>query len=282
MLRRASPRGTSRSLFVSRRSARNIILVSAYDPTRLGGIDEIAEDEATGTISLAYEQVRSILGVPFVPTIYRMAATHESVFVKALGRLAPVLSVQRERGFIHEAELVARQALKSPSEGRFEGGLDLQVSLLIQRYSTANPLNLLFALGLLGTGVVECPSVMSPPLPARSDDVYTDILNCHGGVTIPGFWRELGQRPELLELVWSATRAQAEHGRFDAARRAVLEFGAETIRNSQVSEILSDISLEDMDQIHQLIGWFPTGIATMIAETEWLKFQNSPVAPARD
>lgn len=101
-----------------RQSARNIIVVSAHDPTRLGGI---AEDEATGEISLAYEQVRSILGVPFVPTIYRMAAMHESVFVKALGRLAPVLSVQRERGFIHEAERVARQSLKSPSEGRFRG-----------------------------------------------------------------------------------------------------------------------------------------------------------------
>lgn len=248
--------------------------MSTHDPTRLGGIGEIAEGEASGEISLAYAQVRSILGVPFVPTIYRMAAMHESVFVKALGRLAPVLNVQRERGFIFETERVARQALKSPREGRFGGELDLQSSRLIERYSTANPLNLLFALGLLGTGVVEWPSVMSPPLPARSHDIYTDIRNCHGGVTIPGFWRELGQNPELLELVWSATRAQAEHGGFDAARRAVLEFGAETIRSAEVGALLSDISLEAAEQIHQLLGWFPTGIATMIAETEWLKSQS--------
>jgi len=251
----------------------------AHDPTRLGGVGEIAEDEATGVIASAYAQVRELLGVPFVPTIYRMIAVHEGAFVEALARLAPVLAAQKAEAFISRAEAVARQALGSTPEDGPEG-VDPQTSLLVERYSTANPLGLLFVIGLLGTDVVRRSGVMAPPLPARSNDIFTDVRQCYGGVIVPGFWRELGQRPEVLEQVWSATRAHAERSGFDAASRAVFEYGVATIRSAGVGSVLSDLPSREAHQIRELLGWFPTGISTMIAVTEWFRShdQSAPTA----
>lgn len=265
--RRQSPR---RGAWTRQRSVPSILVVSTQDPTRLGGAGEIAEDEATGDVAAAYEQVRSMLGVPFVPTIYRMAALHEDVFLEAVARLAPVVVVEREKGFVQQAEDAARQALETTSESRAGLGLDSWTLRLIERYSTANPLNLLFALGLLGLDGMAWPSVMSPPLPARSGDAHMDIRRCHGDVTVPGFWRELGERPAVLDPLWSATRQHAERGGFDAARRAVSELAAETIRGAGVDAHLSDLPPAEAEQIRRLLGWFPTGIATMVVETAWL------------
>ncbi len=248
--------------------------VPTQDPTRLGGIDEIAEEEATGEISSAYGRVRQMLGVGFVPTIYRMAATHETFFLEALARLAPFISEQREGGFAHEVGRVARQSLANPSEVRLRGSLTPETSQLIEQYSSANPLNLLFALGLLGPGVGERTGVMSPPLPPRSEDVYADVRQCHGDRTVPGFWRELGRQASQLELTWTVTREEADRGGFDGARRAVLDFASRTIRDAGVVAPPNQASPEDAEHLHQLLGWFPTGIATMIVETEWLKSQR--------
>jgi len=248
--------------------------VSERDVTRLGGIGEIAEDEATGAIALAYEQIRTALGVSFVPTIYRMLATHQNVLVMAVEQLAPLLHTQLASNFGHEMRRVARHALQSPSASGSWVAPDQQSLHLIDRYSGANPLGLLFVLGLLGTHVVQRPSVMSPPLPNRSDDIWSDILICHGGVTTPGFWREFGRRPGPLEVAWSATRAHAERGGFDASRKAVLDLGAATVRDAGIDRLLNRVDPVEAKEIHDLLSWFPTGIATMIAETEWLKFRS--------
>lgn len=251
----------------------------AHDPTRLGGVGEVAEDEATGVIATAYAQIRELLGVPFVPTIYRMIALHEEAFVEALARIAPVLAAQKADAFISRTEAVARRSLRStPGDG--PGGVDPQTSLLVERYSTANPLGLLFVIGLLGTDVVRRPAVMVPPLPARSDDIFADVRQCYGGALVPGFWRELGQRPEVLDQVWSSTRAHAESGGFDAASRAVFDYGVATIGSAGTGSVLSDLPSREADQIRELLGWFPTGISTMIAVTEWFRFhdQSTPTA----
>jgi len=245
--------------------------VSARDKTRLGGIGEIGEDEATGVTALAYRQIRAVLGVPFVPTIYRMLATHQQVLVASVERLEPLLRTQRARDFGHEAQRVARVALPNVPASGSRIVSDQKVSFLLDRYSAANPLNLLFVLGLLGTSGSERSGVMSPPLPARSDDVWADILACHGGVTTPGFWREFGQWPELLGIAWSATREQAERGGFDQARNALLALGTETVRDTRVDALLDEIDPAEATQIYELLSWFPTGITTMIAEVEWLR-----------
>lgn len=247
--------------------------MSAPDPARLGGTGEVTEDEASGAVLDSYTQLRTALGVPFIPTVYRIAATHEGVFLKAVRHLAPFLSLQRKQHFSQATERIARQALASPSPGPSAIALDVQSSLLVEQYATANPLNLLFVLCLLGTDVVERSSVMTPPLPPLSADIHSDIFRCHGGAIMPGFWRELGSRPEVLEMVWSATREHAEEAGFNAARKAVLNFATETVREAGVDEDRSYISPQERRQLDQLLGWFPTGIATMISEIEWLKTQ---------
>lgn len=251
----------------------------AQDPTRLGGVGEIAEDEAAGAIASAYAQVRELLGVPFVPTIYRIIATYEEVFVEALYRLAPVLVAQKAEAFMSRVEAVARQALGRTSVDSL-GGVDPQTSLLVERYSTANPLGLLFVIGLLGTDVVRRSGVMAPPLPARTDDIFTDIRQCYGGVIVPGFWRELGHRPEVLAQVWWRVRAHAERGGFDAASRAVFEYGLDTVRSAGVGSVLSDLPSRESQRIRELLGWFPTGISTMIAVTEWVRSHNQAAPTA--
>lgn len=244
--------------------------MNTHDPTRLGGIGEIAESEATGSLALAYDLLQTALGVNLVPTIYRMLATHRDVCVMAVERLAPFLKAQRDLDFVLKLERVAREAnVNSDAEWNIE--FDASTSLLIDKYSSVNPLNLLFALGLLGTDVVEQQSVMSPPLPSRSGDIWDDILACHGGVVIPGFWRELGKRPDLLEVVWSATRAQAQIGGFDPAREALLRSAVETVTNAGIDAVLNHVDPGEAKDIRAMLKWFPIGITTMIAEVAWIK-----------
>lgn len=244
--------------------------MTAPDPTRLGGVGEIAEDEATGAVASGYAQIRALLGVPFVPTIYRMVAVREDLFLEAIARLTPVIAAQRDEAFVPRLEAVARQAL-SPTAAGGLGELDRETSLLVERYSAVNPLGLLFVVGLVGTDIEWIPSVMAPPLPARTDDIFADIRQCYGGAIVPGFWRELGKRPEVLLSVWSTTRAHADEGGFEAASRAVFDVGVDTVRRAGGGTTLHDRAPAEAEEMRRMVGWFPTGISNMIAVTEWFR-----------
>ena len=43
----------------------------------LRGPREVAEDEAGSSVAVLYARLRELLGVPFVPTVFRMLAVHE-------------------------------------------------------------------------------------------------------------------------------------------------------------------------------------------------------------
>jgi len=140
------------------------------DPTRLGGAGEIAEEEATGAISVAYRQIRNLLNVPFVPTVYRLLASHERALVTSVEWLTPLLNSAEASRFGPAARQLARDGFRLPP--RFNGTAlpHRSVTPLLNRYGTSNPANRLFALGVLGTDERIVPDVMSPPMHQRPID----------------------------------------------------------------------------------------------------------------
>lgn len=239
---------------------------------RLGGPGEVAQEEATGVVAAAYEEIRSVLGEPFVPTLYRMLAMHPAVLVPAVDRLRPLLQQPPAKDFLLRARHVVRAALPTLGDRH---GLVVDERLLA-RYLRVNPPGLLFVLALLGREADQQPRVMSPPLPAVEADVWRDIQSAHGGVTIPGFWRELGSAPDLLGPMWAAARSQAERGGFDEAREAALQLGVGALAEMGVRPLLDDMDPGEAAVVRKRLLWFPNGIATMMAETEWLMMRTAP------
>jgi hypothetical protein len=238
--------------------------------TSLRGPGEVAEDEAGPRLAAAYARLRELLGVPFVPTVYRRLGCHEPFLTAAVDRLALVLegatadrfgAAARGRGAA-AAEALGLEPLPA-------GGARAEALALVERYNAANPRGLLFALALAGDAAGDGPAVMRPPLPEPADDLPADVRACHGGVTVPGLWRELAaSAPSLARAAWAQIRPLAGDERFASARRDVLRAAREAIAAAPAPPEPPAGERAAIDGI--LAGFIPT-IAAMVVEIEILR-----------
>lgn len=229
---------------------------------------EVPEDDAPAAIAAGYQRIRDLLGSTFVPTIYRLLALYPQAFAVALDRMPQVIALGADAGFVPAAQEAARSRLAGqPTDGH---DAHREVAAVVGRYRRANPMNLLFSISIAGVDARPDGPVMEPPLPPESDDIWADILAAHGGVITPGLWRDLAPWPDDLAALWPSTRAVADGGALARAREAVRDLAV---------AVLADNGLADLpDQISSLLpasaiadfAWFPTGVATMVAEGEWL------------
>lgn len=238
----------------------------------LGGEGEVSEAEATGGLADAYATIRRALGVPFVPTVYRMLARHERVLVAAVAALEPLLASERAGPYSEAARRRGASAARRLPGSALEAG-DAQAAVLatLERYNRANPLNLLFSLALRPEGADWTPAVMGPPPPPRGD-LLADVRACHGGFTVPGVWRELAGRPELAAEAWGLVRPLAGSTELRTARDDVIALArAELASVSLPSAEALGYGPGDSAAIRGTLAWFPHGIATMVVEIEFLR-----------
>ncbi|MDP1878366.1 MAG: hypothetical protein Q8M17_12495 [Actinomycetota bacterium] len=237
--------------------------------------DEVPEDQATPEIAAGYARIRGLLGSTFVPTVYRRLAPYPDAFALAVDRLAAVVDLGNTSGFPEKARSLAVAALPARAQG--QGPRAAGVSKAIGRYRAANPTNLLFSLAISSPTTTWQPGVMAPPLPPPCADIWQDIRGCHGGPIVPGLWRDLAPWPDELRQLWRQTRLAADGGDILAARQPVL---------AAAQDLLSDAGLGTRDggvldslppDAAMEFSWFPVGVASMIAEGEFLdQLTNSP------
>ena len=229
---------------------------------------ELAEVNVTAEFELAYGNIRSLLASNFVPTIYRRLAMYPDAFALAVEHLGQVVELADSTDFVRTAQRSAHISLSGASLG--EGPVISEVIDVIERYRNANPLNLLFSISLVGADTRTNRSVMQPPLGPAHHEIERDIFDSHGAFITPGLWRDLDPWPDSQRELWMKTRDIANDGSLVVAREAVMQRAAAVFLGSaleflpaQIASLLPESALIDF-------AWFPTGVATMVVEGEWL------------
>ncbi len=228
---------------------------------------EVPEAEASGVVAAAFDSVRTSLRSSFVPTVYRRLAVHPAALAVAVGALPAVVEAARAEGFADEVVGLAGSLTSAPQLRAVEESA--APAAVVERYRRANPLNLLFAVSVLGVEDPPLPvmvPVLPPPLPQEDDD----ILLCHGGSVLPGLWRELAAWPSWRSAAWSAIREDAAAGGLAAAHGAVMRLAGEHAATSAHPAVRDEVaSLLPQDAVHDLRR-FAVVIAAMVVEAEWL------------
>ena len=231
------------------------------------GAPEVAEAEAGGAVADLFEQVRRALGTTFVPTVYRRLAAHPAALEAAVAPLGSIVHLAREEDFVDRAQrLAARLFAVDPS---VKTVAPPGARSVVERYRAANPLNLVFAVAVLDVGPTP-GSVMAPPLGPSRVDENEDIEACHGGVVLPGLWRELAPSARWRSAAWSALRSEAEAGHLRTARDQVLAAAADLVSRSPVAAAHEQVLPLLPPAVAAELRGFPAVIASMVVEAEWL------------
>lgn len=237
----------------------------------------ITEAAAGSSIARAFDLIRSELDSAFVPSIYQVLATYPPALDAALEVLPRVVALARDVDFPARVCTVAATALAAADveSTRATVALDATSREVILGYRSANPLNLLLALALLGTGVPEWPGVMTgdglrSTFGSTEDRGTLDdqITRAHGGVLLPGLWRGL-LSISRADDTWSEVRAFASGGQLQVVRAQVRSVAEQVLYEGGLATKNGQLGVPLPDELPHLT-WFPTGIATMIVEAEVL------------
>ena len=195
----------------------------------LRGPREVAEDEAGSSVAALYARLRELLGVPFVPTVFRMLAVHED-YLAAVVDAASATPAERRATYARRGVGLAADVARDLDPGSVSAGEDTAaIQGVIERYNVANPAGMLI-LAALSDGL-EPARVLEAPLPERAGrSLLDDVLMCHGGFTVPGLWRELAHGwPDVAERAWTEIRSLAQAPRFASGRDELLALASEAL-----------------------------------------------------
>lgn len=241
----------------------------------LRGPREVAEDEAGPSVAALYSRLRELLGVPFVPTVFRMLAVHEDYLAAVVDAASGTPAERRETYARRGVELAARVARQlepgSVSAGEGAGA----IRAVLDRYNVANPAGMLI-LAALSDGLEPAP-VLVAPLPERAGrSLQDDVLMCHGGFTVPGLWRELAHGwPDVAERAWTEIRSLAQAPGFASGRDDLVALASEAIPATTFPRADVDPDVE------RIVTWFARAIPTMVLEIECLRLALGPADPPR-
>ncbi|CAB4960413.1 unannotated protein [freshwater metagenome] len=246
-------------------------------------MQRVTESAASSSTARAYDLIRSELGSGFVPSIYQVLAACPPALDAAVEVLPRVVAVARDADFPARVCALVATELAAVDGGELRGtrALDDASRDVILGYRSANPLNLLLALALLGTGVPEWPGVMtavsvSAPAPTDANPSLEDeITLAHGGVLLPGLWRDLLSISSASDP-WSEVRAFAADGSMPSVRAQVRALAEQVLHEGHLATADGILGRPLPLEVPHLT-WFPTGIATMIVEAEVL-VSSSPTS----
>jgi hypothetical protein len=238
----------------------------------LRGSGEVAEDEASGTLAELYARLRETLGVPFVPTVFRILAAHEEYLGVAVDALAAIPERQTDAYARRAVGIAARAAAELAPPPLAAGEALEPVMALFERYNQANSRGLLLLTAMAG-GLPPARGVMEPPLPQPTGTLLDDVRACHGGLTVPGVWREFDHGwPRLAARTWLEIRRLALAPRFGGGRAELIEHAAEVIAPGTIpppADLVTDEATAA--EVERTVAWFARAIPTMVVEIECMR-----------
>ena len=239
---------------------------------------EIPEGAADPSLSALYAEIRQCLETSQLPTLYRVVAAH---------------------GYLEEFWLLLKPLLQSPEADRFavqardigselagevagalitlRDDIRIEVIEILESFNRGNPRNFLFSTAgrrLLGFEPPTSRTAWQLAPEAREtasaelEPVWDDIRQAHGSAAIPGFYRALGVRPDVLRELWGATKPLLATTELDEARECltlacreiVLAYPAQQASRSPTSADLAS-----------MLDWFVWANPTAILEIEYLR-----------
>ena len=87
----------------------------------LRGPREVAEDEAGSSVAALYARLRELLGVPFVPTVFRMLAVHED-YLAAVVEAASATPAERRATYARRGVGLAADVARQLDPGSVSAG----------------------------------------------------------------------------------------------------------------------------------------------------------------
>ena len=149
---------------------------------------------------------------------------------------------------------------------------------LLARYNDANAMGLL-VIRALARGVPPVAGVMERTPAATFDDLLEDIRAAHGGVTVPGLWRELHHGwPSLAAASWTQVRRLAGRDEFHTTRARVTAIADHAVAAVPAPSPDELADAKGAEAIKRILGAFQILIPTMIVEIEWLRAAVAPEA----
>jgi hypothetical protein len=236
----------------------------------LRGPHEIAEAEAGDAVAGLYGRLREVLGLPFIPTVFRMLAVHED-YLAAVVDAASATPAARRATYAHRCVDLAADVARGLGPGSVSAGAATgAVHAVLERYNVANPAGLLI-LAALSDGL-EPARVLEAPLPERAGrSLLDDILVCHGGFTVPGLWRELAHGwPDVAERGWTEIRRLAQSPRFASGREDLLALASEALPPAAFPRPTAARG-PGATEVERIVTWFARTIPTMVLEIECLR-----------
>jgi hypothetical protein len=210
-------------------------------------LPELLESEASGQITVIYDEIRRFSGVPYVSSLQRYLATLPGVLEWTWGVLRPAMAsgVIQETGWRLATDVRLRPAATVPPATLQSWGIDHAARTTIrgiaENFVRVSPVNLVFGACLrrlldgeatAGTGYAETwtPPVMLPPMPGNVDpdalppaqrDVLMRLATDVDGVPfIPALYRQLAHWPPVLAWLARELGPRFHAPETDAARAA--------------------------------------------------------------
>lgn len=163
----------------------------------------------SSAVTRAYAEVQEMLGVEFVPTVYRKLAPYEPWLSAALRSLGPFVTSPEAQ--VQTASLSRRAgAVATPPRVTLPAEQASGAAELVGRFGLANPRTLLFLAA--STPVRErewtvMATAFPPGAPSR-EEALEEIRLAHHRI-VPGFWRELAGFPSAFDAAWRQVRSLA-------------------------------------------------------------------------
>lgn len=237
-------------------------------------IAELAERDASGEVAGAYERLRGMLGVRFVPTLYRMLAVHGPYLVAAVELCGHLLAGGSAEQFAVKARAGAG-GLRPDRRIEVTPAAAARVGAVAERYNRANPRSLLMVCALarslpaLPEVRVMRPGGRGTVAPGTVTEALVEVRRIHGGEVLPGFWRELAATPEVMLPAWAAVRGLGNVEAFDGVCGS-LRASAEMAIGDAAGPDPTELALAPSAQadIARILAWFRAAVPAMIVEIE--------------
>ncbi len=201
-------------------------------------VREIREDEAAGTVAVTYAEIRRVLGLPFVPLVYRVLANEPDRLAGIWAELEPNLGSDVAREAAHRLAATPPLEVNLRVRGWAEVQLDHAAAQgTVAAFLHSNALNLVGLSALLAG--VDAPSATGPArrmepisrsilpmadlaaLPASTvallEEMSVPISGPAKPIVIPSLFRHFADDERLLTTIWRTIQPTVDSAGFAGA-----------------------------------------------------------------
>lgn len=217
-------------------------------------MEEIPETAAAGSVAEVYEELRGVLGVPFVAFVYRALAVEPGRLERIWADLRPNMTSEYGRRAARELAAVTRfgGVTPIPAAAVAVSGYDVRrVAATLNAFRRVNSGNIIAVHVLLqgvdrpvapAKGPIADVGTFEPTLPipemaslpeavrALLDEMSVPFAGDERPVLVPSLLRALATYPCLLALLWASLRPCLEAGELREAADRVSDRAAELAR----------------------------------------------------